>query len=290
MVDNSQTQRSLVELGLTALEANIYITLLNNSPVTGYAVAKSLGKPVANVYKALETLESKGAVEIERGRARLIRPTPWKQFLQTLELRFRKNRDQAAEGLLNLPGPERDARIYHLRESDQVLGKANELLSSAKTVALLDAHWSRLHELKPHIRNSVEQGVTIALKVYDEFEIQGADVVLDPKSEIIHSRWPGQWIVMTVDGSQLLLALLTAHGSRVVQAVWSSSPFLSWIYHSSLHHEIALTSLYRRLRGGESFESLHYLEELLDRYAAPRAEGYQRLREQLGLAESDQVS
>jgi sugar-specific transcriptional regulator TrmB len=289
MLSDNQAQLSLIELGLTALEADIYVALLKNSPVTGYAIAKSIGKPVANVYKALETLESKGAVEIERSRAKQIRPTPWKQFLHTLELRFRKNRDQVSEGLRNLPGPERDARIYHLREADQVLGKASQLLNSAKTVALIDAHWTRLHELKPLIRNSIDKGVTVALKVYDEFEIQGADVVLDPKSEIIHSRWPGQWIVMTVDGSQLLLALLTTHSSRVVQAVWSSSPFLSWIYHSSLHHEISLTSLYKRLEDGESFESLQYLEELLDRYAAPRAEGYQRLREQLGLAESNQT-
>ena len=63
------------------------------------SLSKELGKPVANVYKALETLEAKGAIEVDRGRKRVCRPLPVEEFLGLLEIRFHRLREGAAEGL-----------------------------------------------------------------------------------------------------------------------------------------------------------------------------------------------
>lgn len=283
---DGQTLQSLVNLGLTALEAEIYSFLLQESPVTGYAVAKALGKPAANVYKALETLEAKGAVEVERSRIRLCRPVPWEELLQLLERRFRRTRDQAAEGLRRLPGPDYDARIYHLRDPDHVIAKCKQMLATAKAIALIDVHWESLEELREDLKRALSRDVNLALKVYRPVYVEGADVILHPEHEKIRSRWPAQWIVMVIDGSQLLMALITADGSRIVQAVWSSSPFLSWMHHSSLHHEMAFTAVNRKVRDGEHIDAAKTMHELNERYRAPDAEGYHRLRDQLGLIES----
>jgi sugar-specific transcriptional regulator TrmB len=282
---DSQTTQSLINLGLTSLEAEIYTLLLQKSPVTGYAVAKELGKPAPNVYKALEKLEAKGAVELEHGRTRLCRPVPAAELLDMLERRFRQHRDQAAEGLRRLPGPVHDARIYHLRDPEQVAEKFRQLLSRAKSIALIDVHWDSLESLTPDLEDTARRDVIVALKVYTKVNVKGADVILHPQHEEIRTRWPAQWIVMVVDGSQILLAIASPDGSRVVQAVWSSSPFLSWILHSSLHHEIAWSATCRKLEDGEPVDPVKTMEALNERYKAPQAEGYRRLRGQLGLAE-----
>ena len=66
----------LVALGFTGLESEIYSLLLRESAVTGYRIAKGLRKPAANVYKAIEALEAKGAVMVDQGRHRVRRGAP----------------------------------------------------------------------------------------------------------------------------------------------------------------------------------------------------------------------
>ena len=44
---------SLVDLGLTPLEAEVYRFLLGAPGSTGYRIAQATGKPVGNSYKAI---------------------------------------------------------------------------------------------------------------------------------------------------------------------------------------------------------------------------------------------
>ena len=55
--------QQLTEMGFTSLEAEIYLFLITTGSETGYAIAKGLNKATANVYKALDSLSAKGAIE-----------------------------------------------------------------------------------------------------------------------------------------------------------------------------------------------------------------------------------
>ena len=61
------------EFGFTALEAEIYVYLLQESPATGYKIAKGIGRSFTNVYKAISALRSKGAILVDEGSNRLSR-------------------------------------------------------------------------------------------------------------------------------------------------------------------------------------------------------------------------
>jgi len=280
-------QQSLVELGLTRLEASIYTFLLRESPATGYRVAKALGKPAANVYKAMETLEGKGAIEVDRGHTKVCRPVPADELIHLLEGRFKRQRDQAFASLRQLPGPSQDTRVYQLRDRDQVFGKVRQLLETAQHDVLLDV-FPILSEIRTDIEQTIARGISVALKIYTPDELPGAEVVLEPEHERIRKRWPVQWIVMVVDGSEMLIALLTQDGSRVIQAVWSGSPFLSWIHHSGIGSEIAYTALRRELERGADRESIISTITRLKPYFASEAPGYHRLMRQLGLSQVQQ--
>ena len=83
------TSHPLVALGFTALEAEIYSLLLEEeAPATGYRVAQALRKPASNIYKALESLESKGAVMVDEGESRLCRPIPPEELLRPARASF----------------------------------------------------------------------------------------------------------------------------------------------------------------------------------------------------------
>lgn len=59
--EKSKAIELLRQLGLNQLEAEVYAFLLPNEPMTAYAIGTALGKPTANVYKAIEHLARLGA-------------------------------------------------------------------------------------------------------------------------------------------------------------------------------------------------------------------------------------
>jgi sugar-specific transcriptional regulator TrmB len=279
----ADNEQALVELGLTGLEAQIYAFLLQESPVTGYRIAQAVGKPAANVYKALQSLEQKGAVEVDLGKTSLYRPVPVEQLLDALERRFKRHIGRAADSLKQLPGPADDTRIYQLRDREQVYAKCRQMLQSAKKVVLLDLFLKPLMDLGPDIEKAAaKKGLDIVLKVYSPVQVKGIKVILEPDHERVRDRWPAQWINMNVDGSEMLLALLDNDGDQVIQAVWSGSPFLSWIHHGGLGNEFVMTVLREKSPdlplGGRG----ELLSDLYDRFISLEAPGYHRLLRQIG--------
>lgn len=276
------TREALEALGLTTLEAEIYILLLQDSPLTGYAIAKALGKSVANVYKALETLAAKGAIEVDQGKTRRCRPLPAEDFLGILERRFWQVRERAAEGLHDLPGPAEDARIYHLETRDQVLQKCAHLLSAARSVVVVDLGMESPHDLLAILESTASRGVDVAALVYRPLEIAGVEVVLDGDRQVTRRRWPATWVSLAVDGSHMLAALFSGDGTRVVQAYWSSSPFVSWLHHAGLANELLVTALRNRTPVSEAPSVAERLDSLYRRFVTIEGSGYDRLLAQLG--------
>ena len=82
---NDVAVQPLVDLGFTELEARIYLCLLQTSPLTGYAVAKAIGKPAANTYQAIEGLARKSVIIVDEGENRLCRAVEPDQVLTRLE-------------------------------------------------------------------------------------------------------------------------------------------------------------------------------------------------------------
>jgi sugar-specific transcriptional regulator TrmB len=288
-MDYTLATQSLMELGLTSLEAQIYTFLLQQSPATGYRVAKAVGKPVANVYKALQTLETKGAIEVDRGKIRMVRAVPVEELLELLAGRFRRHRNHAADTLKHLPGPTDDTRIYQFRDRDQVFEKCRQLIRSAESIVLLDIFPKPLVELKRDIEAASQRGLTVEIKAYQPFDLAGIEVILEPDHERIRSRWPAQWINLVTDGSEMLLALLDKDAKRVIQAVWSSSPFLAWIGYSGLVNEIALTYLRQHAQRLALDADGGPLQRLYERFLEVEAPGYTRLRRQCGVHVDDLI-
>ena len=81
----------LTKIGFTQLESEVYLYLLTEGAHTGYAVAKAIGKAIANVYKALERLAQKGAVEQSSGKSKLCVALPWRQLIASETKKFNTN-------------------------------------------------------------------------------------------------------------------------------------------------------------------------------------------------------
>ena len=241
---------ALTSFGFTELEAEVYVFLLGESPATGYRIAQAIGKPAANTYKAVESLQLKGAVVVDDGESRLCRATPAGELLAGLEHSFRKRKEAAARALASLKASSGDDRVYQLRSVEQVYARCRRMLEECRQAAVLDLFPLPLEELRPALRKAAKRGVRVAVKAYQAADVPGVDVVVGPRGAGVLERWPGQWLNAVVDGRQYLIALLSPDGSELRQAVWSGSAYLSWVYHSAVASELILAAVQQDLAKG----------------------------------------
>jgi len=282
-MQNQDPAHALTNLGLTGLEAEIYVHLLRSSPSTGYAVAKGIGKPTANVYKALDTLAIKGAVEIEEGKTRLVRPIPYQELLRNLEASFKKMHEEASKSLASLPRPDQDHRIYHLHTLDQVLGKCRALMDGAQAIVLVDVFPEPAELLRPEFEKLIQRGVNLVIRTYAHFELEGADINRSYEGKQIQNRWPAQWLNLVVDGEHSLISVLQSGTDEVIQSFWTSSSSLAYVHHSGMISEIGFSVLRADVLNNKSIAEMKKSIERVSAHIGPSVPGYKRLLSNLGL-------
>ncbi len=274
--------QSLLAFGLTELEAEVYVFLLRESPATGYRVAQAIGKPVANTYKAVESLHNKGALLIDEGANRLCRAVPAEEWLAQQERTFQHNRKRAARALAALRGGAADDRVYQLRSREQVLQRCRHMLDRARQAVALDLFPEPLAELGPDLERAAARGVRVVLRAYRLAAVAGVDVFVDPRGESVLGRWPGHWLNLVVDGQELLLAFLDADGRGVHQALWSGSAYLAWVYYSALRAEMSLGALETLVERGATAAEIKKAVQRLRGLFPTELPGYQKLLDRFG--------
>ena len=272
----------LVSLGLTALEAEVYAFLVENSPATGYRVAKGIGKPTANTYRAIQSLEGKGWIVVEDSRKRLCRAVPVEEALNALQQGFFDLKAKARRELAKLTPAPVDEHLYHLTTPEQVFERLRWMLKGCEEIVLLDIFPEPLEQLTGDIASAAARNIKVAIKAYGPCKIPGTEIVFDTQPERTRGRWPGEWANCVVDGKEHLLALLSPDGTQVLQAIWSANTYTSWVYHSGLMHEMLHSALGLSLEGRQGPADLPDNYRRLCALKAEIVPGYRLLVERFG--------
>lgn len=268
----------LVALGFSKLEATVYTYLVGNSPATGYRVAHDIDRPIANAYKAIESLHQKGAVMVDSsGENRQVRAVAPRELLEQLAESFSSRHDAAARALQELEPSDRDVGVYTLTQAEQVFSRAREMVRDAENVVLCDLFPRALAELREELEEAGRRGVTVVAKTYEPASVENVEVVESSRGTELREEWPGTWINVVIDETELLLALLNKDVSGVRQAVWSGSPFLAVVYHIAFSWEITGSRIERALRDEADLGRIRELIADFKRIEAPEAPGYQEI-------------
>jgi len=228
----------LQALGLNHLEAEAYVLLLaQDEPITAYRMGKALGKPTANVYKAIDALARKGALIVDEGEPRLCRPVPVEEFLGQLEQTYLLTTREASKCLSDLGQPAQDERIYQFQSVALVLERCRLMLGRARQIVVLDAFPRALEAVRTALEETVAREVEVHVQVYEPTIIPGARVVQTYQSAQVLGHWQSQQLNCVVDGQEMLLALMHDDLSEVYQAVWTSSLYLACSMHAGLMRE-----------------------------------------------------
>jgi len=270
---------SIALLGFTELEATIYAYLVQHSPATGYKVARAVGKPIANTYKAIEALQRKGAVLVDETGNRMCRALPPAELLDQAERDFRERHREAraALGRLEVPKAAPDAGVYALTSAEQVYQRCRKMLAKAKAVALLDLYPRPLAELEAEIQACAKRGVNVAAQVYESVAIPGVETVVHGQVDVVLEKWHGHWLNCVIDGAELLIAFLGPDGDSVNQAIWSRSPFLCTVFGSALGAELLASRLQRLVLEHRPDEEVREAIVRFNRFRAHELPGYRKL-------------
>ena len=239
----------LSEIGFTKLESEIYLTLLEKSPATGYFIAQIIAKPVANTYKALDSLFKKGVVvSDDSGKNRLYSPLPIKEYLDQLERDFKVKRGKIEESMQKRKPPKTFAGIYRFENIDQVFERAIQALKNAKNIALVDASPKPLERIKETLIETAAAGVRVVLEAYAPVSLPGCEMVDSLLEKEVFEAWPGDWLNVIIDGREYIMAFFDKQKEKVHQAVWSKSLYLSLMIHNGFIAEFILAKIRRMLQ------------------------------------------
>ncbi|RYG79655.1 hypothetical protein EON77_08810 [bacterium] len=209
---------ALVPFGFTALESEVYAFLLKENPATGYRIAQAIGKPAANTYKAIASLERKGALSVEDGESRQCVPVAPAALLGRLAKRYEADQKGALAALKKAAvPPAATARLTTIHGTESALGAARAMLGAARVHVLLHAHADLLEALAPEIEAAAPDA-----PVY----ILGAESVEIAGVEWIPARGKGDEgyvLEMAVDTSSGILATAADAGGELVSTAISNT-------------------------------------------------------------------
>jgi len=257
-----EAKARLADMGFTALESDIYLHLLQHGLSTGYAIAKSIGKAVANTYKGIESLRAKGAIEVSvSGKSRQCRAVPWQLFLESQRKAYAENISKLETALTALPAAEDDEAVYQLDNADQVKAAAIEAIDNATMVIFGDIEPAALPAMQKALIRAAARGVEVRIKIYEAATLPGVIVTLRERGEEVYGRTRDVKLHINADGKDDVLAIFNHDISRLLQAFSTKSGLMNMSHYCGLLYELILTEVKQNLKAGNFEAALKALSD-----------------------------
>ncbi len=235
--------KQLCLLGFTQLESEVYLYLLTNGENTGYAVAKGIGKAVANVYKGVEGLSTKGAIEVSVGDSKICSAVPWKQVLASEQSRFENNINSLSEQLKQIPEQQDNESVYQLKNTSQVLAAGKQIIEQSEHIIVAELEPKIAEYYAPMLANAAQRGVEVRVKVYQPLVIKKAHITVRQFGEQVYSGTKDVSFKICADGRESLTAALTSDITNVIQAFKTKSALVCMDMYCGIIYEMILTEL-----------------------------------------------
>ncbi|MBT3756399.1 MAG: hypothetical protein HOD64_01750 [Candidatus Cloacimonetes bacterium] len=256
----------LRDLGLNELEANIYIWLLENKRSTGYKIAGQISKPVANTYKALKSLQQKGAVISDDSSGTIYFDTiPIEEFLNKIENEFKTKREQIVNEVNKLEVQQEPTGIYEIKSKDLVFEKAANMIRSTENSILIDGFPAPMKTIKKYLSADRSKDINIYVKNYSGDDIDNVHQLKANFKDLPISELNGQWLIVLRDTAESLIAFFSKDGKELIHSIWTQDPFISFILFNGSAYEFNFTEVCEQVYSNES-NKVENMKSIIERY------------------------
>lgn len=211
---------TLKNLNFTEYEAKAYLTLLEASPLTGYAVAKNSGVPRSKIYEVLDNLTMRGDILVSPGNTPQYTPVPAKELIKNRRRKAEENFELAEKSLAEFERSENDRRnIWNIMGRNEILDKVKDCIVSAKKRILLEIWNEEYEELESELRHAAKRGVNVTIITYGKIDSDFANVYHHYMGDKITEEYGGRWIVISGDDSEVVTGIVSLNEDS--RAAWS---------------------------------------------------------------------
>jgi sugar-specific transcriptional regulator TrmB len=257
MATKGRIESLLAEVGFNGLEAAVYVALLREPNATGYRIAQLVGKPVANTYKALDSLRVKGAIVAdETTGTRTFAALSIHEYVDGIRRNLETRQQEIEAELKNTVAAHSLGGIFALDSAEQVYERVRAMIKSATNVLLVDAFPHPLEKIRPELVAAIKRGVKVYVKTYAPTKLPGCDL-LTPEKETGHIKaWNGDWLNVFLDCGEFVQSLLKKNDAGVHDAVWSRNPYLAFLAYGGFVHELLMTRTAEMILAGAAAEDM----------------------------------
>lgn len=236
-------------LGFTEYEAKVYLALVEDSPLTGYGVARASGVPRSKVYEVLEGMTGRGEVLVSRGEPVRYAPLPPRELVALRRREAEAALAAAAEGLERHEkggGGSRDL-IWDIKGRAEILGRLREVIGRAEWRVLIELWSEDAPELREDLQAAAGRGVEVIVVAYGEPDYPFANVYLhEPGPERITREFGGRWVVLSIDAREIVAGIVSLGAES--RAAWSSHPGMVMPITEQIKHDLYIAEMLREHR------------------------------------------
>ncbi|MGF6953634.1 sugar-specific transcriptional regulator TrmB [Neobacillus sp. B4I6] len=238
---------TLKNLNFTEYEAKAYLTLLEESPLTGYAVAKNSGVPRSRIYEVLDSLAIRGDILVSPGNTPQYTPVPAKELIKNRRRKAEENFELAEKSLAEFERSANDREnIWNITGHNEILHKVKVCILSAKKRILLEVWKEEFEELESELRQAVKRGVNVTIIAYGEIVTDFANVYLHYMGHEITEEYGGRWLVISGDDSEVVAGIVSL--GKDSRAAWTRHVGLVMPITEVMIHDLYLMEIMEKHR------------------------------------------
>ncbi len=236
---------ALRELGFTDYEARAYAALAARQPATAYEIAKVADLPRANVYAALRSLESRGAIQpVTESPVRYV-PVDPERFFRRVQRTTAGLCDDVVQALRHSAKAEESAYVWIFRGDGEVHAKLMAMIEGAREHIWLKGPVVLIEPYAAVLGAAARRGVTVRLIVFGG---KVAGLKAHARMHVIPHEGDGRphgppsdrMLTATVDSS----AMLIASYAGAVKASYARDYSIVYVIETLLLHEIYLAEIH----------------------------------------------
>lgn len=243
MVDNN-TIESLMNLGFSEYEAKIYLTLINNYPMTAYEIAKNSGVPTSKVYEALKKLFEKEIISLTaKKKTNLYVPinpdelinrykNMTENILETLKIKLYNYKIK--KGLLN---------VWNISDYNYFIDKAKTIINKSLKEVLISIWSEEFTLLKDTLKKTIEKGINLAIVHFGYTNFKFKNLYLHPIQETIYKSKHSRGTTIVIDKNEMLTGIVLPNNK--FEGVWTMNRGLVIMAEDYIRHDIYMIKIIR---------------------------------------------
>lgn len=250
----------LKDLGFTEYEGKVYMSLINEHPLSAYNISKNSSVPHSRVYDITRRLIKKGYVTSKGTNPELFSPISPDELISRLQRDNSKLTASLKQQLDSIKFTADFDPVWNLSSRTEALEMAGQLIGGAQDVIFVGLWDKELEDLSEAFLEAEKKGVKIHILLYGVQKPEFGDIHYHSTENLEDINLVGRSLDLVIDSTVCITGSLG--GSLACQAVWTRNKGLIKSIEGFIIHDFYIAEVSEYLGDkvdnifGKNFEKL----------------------------------